>query len=281
MLFASWMVACSGSTDDGSPSTVADSGTTAVGDTGSTTSAGKKAYKTHVILGDSISDGGGTGPFYYNLLDANDDARYPDAAGKDFKTLYGSDIKIVKASKAGSRAQNLGGQINTITGPLPGPVLVTITIGGNDVQAALGKILSGGDVTPDRESFREFLDGAIAMLKTPDKFGPGVEVSVFMTNVYDPSDGTGNFKFATGTKCSGALGFYPAGKPTSPDLDPFETIFDDVAAKYKDVHVLDLRAKFKGHGVPAAETWFVGDCIHPNTPGHDAVRDLFWDAITK
>jgi len=274
------MVACSGASDGGSTPQAngADSGTTT---TDSASSGSKKAFKTHVILGDSISDGGGAGPFFYNLLDANDDAKWPDGAGKDFKSLYGPDIKIVKASKAGARAQNLGGQVNSITGPLEGPVLVTITIGGNDVQAALGKLLTGGDVAPDRESFRGFLDEGIGLLKTPDKFGPGVEVVVYMTNVYDPSDGTGNFKFATGTKCGGALGFYPAGKATSPDLDPFETIFDDVAAKYKDVHVLDLRAKYNGHGVPAAETWFVTDCIHPNAKGHDAIRDLFWDAITK
>ena len=270
------LFACS-SGDDGNPTT--SNPTTDTG--GTTQQPGKKVFKTHVILGDSISDGGGTGPFFYNLLDKNDDAKWPDAKGQDFTTVYGSDIKIVKASKGGARAQNLGGQINTITGPLPGPVLVTITIGGNDVQAALGKILTGGNDTADRESFKGFLNDSFALLKTPDRFGPGVEVVVYVANVYDPSDGTGNFKFQSGTKCGGALGFYPAGQSTAKLLDPWEQIFVDVAAKFQDVHVLDLRAKFMGHGVPTAEPWFVPDCIHPNTPGHDAVRDLFWEAITK
>ncbi|MBI2389153.1 MAG: SGNH/GDSL hydrolase family protein [Deltaproteobacteria bacterium] len=276
-IFASWMVACSGGSDGGSSQpSGAGSGTTDGG-----TQASKRAFRTHVILGDSISDRGGAGPFYYDLLDKNDDAKWPDGAGKDLATLYGPDLAIVKASRAGARAQNLGGQVNTITGPLAGPVLVTMTIGGNDVQAALGKMLTGGDVTAERESFREFLDEAIGMLKQPDRFGPGVEVVVYVANVYDPSDGTGNFKFASGARCGGALGFYPAGQPTAPQLDPFEQIYLDVAAKYDDVHVLDLRAKFNGHGVPAADTWFVSDCLHPNAPGHDALRDLFWEAITK
>ena len=277
-VFVSALVACSGGSDAGSPPQAngQDSGTAESG-----AQAGKRAFKTHVILGDSISDRGGAGPFYYDLLDTNDNGKYPEGSGKDLKTLYGPDLAVVKASKAGARAQNLGGQINSITGPLAGPVIVTMTIGGNDVQAALGKLLTGGDVTAERESFRGFLDEALGLLKQPDKFGPGVEVVVDVANVYDPSDGTGNFKFASGTKRGGALGFYPAGQPTAPQLDPFEVIFADVAAKYKDVHVLDLRAKFNGHGVPAAETWFVPDCIHPNTAGHDAIRDLFWEAIAK
>lgn len=277
-IFASWLVACSGGSDGGSSpqASGADSGTSESG-----AAAGKQAFKTHVILGDSISDRGGSGPFYYDLLDTNDNAKWPDGSGKDLKTRFGPDLAVVKASKAGARAQNLGGQVNSISGPLAGPVLVTMTIGGNDVQAALGKLLTGGDVTAERESFRGFLDEALGLLKQPDKFGPGVEVVVYVANVYDPSDGTGNFKFASGAKCGGALGFYPAGQPTAPQLDPFEQIFIDVAAKYKDVHVLDLRAKFSGHGVPAAETWFVPDCIHPNSQGHDAIRDLFWEAITN
>lgn len=249
------LVACGGSTAD----PVTNTGTP---DTGTGNNAGPKSFKTHVILGDSISDGGGEAPFFYTLLD------------QDLNAKYGA-MKVVKASKGGAKAQNLGGQISTVTGPLEGPVLVTITIGGNDVQAAIGKIVTGGDDSKERNDFKEFLDGALAELKKPDRFGSGVQVSVYMTNVYDPSDGTGNFKFASGTKCGGALGFYPAGRPTTPTLDPWEQVFTDEAAKYGDVRVLDLRAKFQGHGVPSAEPWFVNDCIHPNAKGHSAIRDLF------
>jgi lysophospholipase L1-like esterase len=55
----------------------------------------------------------------------------------------------------------------------------------------------------------------------------------------------------------------------------------DTAQKYPDVTVLDLRAKFNGHGVPAAETWFVFDCIHPNAKGHNQLRDLFFAAAKE
>jgi lysophospholipase L1-like esterase len=251
------LAACGSTTSDPPAST------TPGADTGTTAAAQK--FRTHLILGDSISDGGGEAPYFYTLLSQE----------------LGSDVKVVKASKGGARAQNLGGQIATVTGPLESPVLVTITIGGNDVTAALGKILTGGDDTMERNDFKEFLTAAIAELTKADRFGAGVKVAIYMTNVYDPSDGTGNFKFQSGTKCPGALGFYPAGKPTAPQLDPWEQIFTEVAAGKPDVHVLDLRAKYQGHGVPAAEPWFVPDCIHPNAKGHAAIKELFAAALPK
>jgi lysophospholipase L1-like esterase len=208
------------------------------------------------------------GPFYYDLLD------------QDLKGLYG-DVKVEKHSKAGATSSQLGGQITTIPKNLDGPVLVTITIGGNDVQQAMPAIITGGTDDKARADFATYLDDAFKALTAPDAFGAGVQVKVLIANVYDPSDGTGNFKFASGTKCPGALGYWPAGKQTGPLLDKWEQVMTDEAAKFPGVTVVDLRAKFQGHGVPAAETWFYSDCIHPNTPGHSSLRDLFLDATKK
>lgn len=270
--------ACSSSSDGAATTPGNDSGTTPTDGGGG---GGHLAFKTHVILGDSISDRGGAGPFFYDLLDQNDDAKYPDHAGKDFKTIYGADLAVKKTSKAGATSANLGGQIAALGTSLEGPVLVTITIGGNDVQAALPTILMGGDDTSKRDDFAMYLSDAFGELTKPDRFGPGVQVKVLVANVYDPSDGTGNFKFATGTKCPGALQYWPSSKPTAPLLDNWEKVMADTAAKYPGVTVLDLRAKFNGHGVPATETWFYGDCIHPNTPGHNQIRDLFFEAAKQ
>ena len=60
------------------------------------------AYETYVILGDSISDRGGSGPFFYDLLDA--------ALKKKFVG-----IQPVKNSEAGSVSADLQAQ------PLSGP----------------------------------------------------------------------------------------------------------------------------------------------------------------
>ena len=272
------LAACGSTADDGNngnPGNPSNDAGTSSDAPGATTK-----YKTHVILGDSISDRGGEGPFYYDLLDKNDDAKWPDDKGKDFAAAFGPDLKVVKASKAGARGQNLGGQIATLPATLEGPVVVTMTIGGNDVTAALAALLTSGDDSKERADFQGYLDEAIAELTKPDRFGAGVKVTVFVANVYDPSDGTGDFTVAaSGKKCPGALSFFPAGKATAPLLDPWEKIFADVAAKHPGSNVVDLRGKYQGHGVNKADSWFYGDCIHPNAAGHDAVRDLFWSAI--
>ncbi len=276
-LVSLWFLACGGNVQDAP--TTGDGGAVDTG-AASDSALGAKSYRTHVILGDSISDRGGEAPYYYDLLDKNDDARWPTDKGRDFATRYPG-IQVQKKSKGGSTAANLGGQIDTLPMRLDGPVLVTITIGGNDVQAALAKILTSGDDSLNRADFAEFLEESLGKLFTKDRFGPGVEVTVLMTNIYDPSDGTGKFTFASGTKCGGALGIWPASRPTAELLVPWQKVMTDVAAKHPGTVVLDLHGKFAGHGVPGAETWFVKDCIHPNAAGHDAIRDLFWDAIQK
>jgi lysophospholipase L1-like esterase len=239
---------------------------------------GGTVFKSHVILGDSISDRGGEAPFFYDLLVRNDDAKWPNWKGKDFKTVYGEGINVVKGSRGGARSINLVSQARALGTSLPGPVLITITIGGNDVQAALGKIIQGQDDAPDRVDFRRYLTEALDELTKPARFGAGVDVQILLSNIYDPSDGTGTFRFANGRRCGGALGFWPADKKTKPLLEPWNGVMVEVAAKYPQVHLLDLRALYEGHGVPAERPWFVSDCIHPNAPGHDAIRALFFDA---
>ena len=61
-------------------------------------------------------------------------------------------------------------------------------------------------------------------LTTPGRFGAGVKVKVLLTNIYDPSDGNGNFTYSkTGAKCPAPLAYYPAGRETRPLLDPWQT----------------------------------------------------------
>ena len=270
------LVACGSSVAEGPPGTTGDSG--AGTDTGGATDTGvpAKAFKTHVILGDSISDGGGESPFFYNLLDKNDDGKWPAEASHDFATRYPG-IQIQKKSKGGATSANLGGQIDALPTRLDGPIIVSITIGGNDVQAALPKFISGGgDDSKQRADFTANLDNAHTKLHAPDRFGPGVQVTVVMTNIYDPSSGTGNFK-----GCGLPLSLWPAGKETGPILDNWEQIMVDAVKKFPGDVLLDMRAKFKGHGVADAENWFVRDCIHPTAVGHNAIRGLFWDAVQK
>ncbi|MDB4945162.1 MAG: hypothetical protein JWP97_4696 [Labilithrix sp.] len=292
-----------GTSADGSSST--DGGITADGGSSEIpkpTACPATKFKTLVVVGDSISDVGGSGgtagqqPFYRTLLVKNDDALYPEWKGFDLATCWGlADANIVKVSLGGAVAtvpSNNGGgdrhillnQMKAVPANLEGPVLVVGTIGGNDVQAGLITVLTG---TPaqQQEKIDQFTAGfglAMAEATKTDRFGAGVKTTVLMTNIYDPSGGTGHFyyepKMAT---CPGALGLWPDNKATAPLLAQWNLAMANEAAKYPGVRVLELNAPFASHSVstPATSNWFFQDCIHPSTMGHNAIRGLFWSGM--
>ena len=234
------------------------------------------AYQSYVILGDSISDGGGNPPFFYDLLAKNDDGDYPEWQGKDLKTKFGDTLQIVHNAKAGAVSNGLPGQVSKLPASLPGPVLVTITIGGNDMQADIFNILQGKDA-PEREKFRANISKALTELTMPDRFGPGVEVHVFEADIYDPSDGKGDF---AKQKCPAPLSLLPT-TPTDMFFGNWNTVVAEEVPLHGASLVSPLHTTFYGHGVGAgADRWYANDCIHPNKLGHNEIRSMFWTAIT-
>ncbi len=256
-------------------------------------------FKTLVVVGDSISDVGGSGggaaqePFYRTLLVKNDDTRYPEWKGFDLATCWGLDptTNVVKVSQGGAVATvpannsptNQGILLNQVTGlpaTLPGPVLVIGTIGGNDVQAGLVTVLTAPtQVQAKVDGFIAGFGQAMAEVTKPDRFGAGVKTTVLMTNVYDPSGGTGHFYYEPSkATCPGALGFWPDKQETATQLAQWNDALATEAAKYPGLRLLELRAPFAAHAVstPAATNWFYRDCIHPSSLGHDAIRGVMW-----
>jgi len=253
-------------------------------------------FATVVVVGDSISDvGGGTNaekPFYRTLLLKNDDAKYAAWTGFDLTTCWGlADANVVKVSKGGAVAKVSGGnpndmgillnQTKAIPADLPGPVLVVGTIGGNDAQAGLYNVVVGtpAQQQTDIDNFVSGFGQAMAELTKADRFGAGVKARVLMTNIYDPSAGTGNFYYEPGkAKCPGALGLWPAGTTTAEPLQKWNAAMATEAAKYPEVTLLTMDKPFAAHAVstPDPTNWFAKDCIHPNPAGHDAVRGIFW-----
>jgi len=247
--------------------------TSSTSGTGGTTPVSPE-YKSYVILGDSISDKGGVGPFFYNILATNDNAAYPQWQGKDLKTRYGQDLMVVSTSKGGAVSKDVLGQVQKLPATLPGPVAVTITIGGNDMQSHIINILNGND-QPDRDAFRANIKAALTELTKPGRFGAGVEVHVFQADIYDPTDGVGDFK-----SCPFPLNQVPK-QPSDGYFTNWNAVANDEVPKYGVSLVEPLHKTFTGHGVVTPATnWFHTDCIHPNKIGHNQIRAMFWTAIT-
>jgi lysophospholipase L1-like esterase len=237
---------------------VAGSGTGGTGATGG--AQGLADVGSLVVLGDSISDGGGQPPFYYDLLKA------------DLQAKFGA-INYKNNAQSGSKTGALEGQVKGLPGVLPGPVAVAITSGGNDMKDQLPAILTGTD-GPARAQMGANISKALSLLLAPGRFGAGVDVHVYEANIYDASDGQGNFgsngcAFGKGLPAVATDGFFASWNGE---------IQSQVGAKGQ--LLMDIHGAFGMHGFNHPPSWYASDCTHPNSTGHDKLRRYFYQQIT-
>ncbi len=227
------------------------------GDPGSV--GGLSDVGTLVVLGDSIGDGGGQGPYYYKLLKSSLDAK------------YGGVVYHNKA-QSGSKTSALLGQINSLPKSLPGPVAVAITSGGNDMKDVLPLILLGADALVIGQMGNN-ISAALSALLQPNRFGPAVAVHVFEATIYDASDGKGNFK------SGGCVISMDSPKPVDPFFANWNGEIEARVAAHGQT-VTPLHDHFFGHGFNNPPKWFANDCTHPNSTGHDELHRLLYEQIT-
>lgn len=252
----------------GTAGTAGDSGSGGAEDTGTTEPPTQPAALPElgslVVLGDAISANGGDPPFYYSSLLTDLDAYYAGGAGT---------LEYYNQAGAGATTADLPDQISALPAMMTGPVAVVITVGTQDLEAALSAITTGNDVQ-QRIAMRENLEAALDDLLTADRFGAGVEVTVFETNIFDASDGVGDF---ASNGCSFAQGVPPIASANY-FADWNLVISDSVGERGQ--YLLDVHTLFAGHGYAAKEPWTAPDCINPNDLGHDQLRRLAYEWIT-
>lgn len=230
------------------------------GSTGEPPPMGLPDVGSLVILGDSIGDGGGQSPFYYTLLRDDLDAHY-------------GGIQYVNHADSGSETDALLGQVSSLPNDLPGPVVVVITSGGNDMKSNLPAVILGAD-GPVLAQVQANIDAALGALLAPGRFGAGVEVYVFEGNVYDASDGAGDFGQ---NDCN-----FANGVPAIPSDVFFDRWNDAIreAVEARGQTAVDMHDYFYGHGYHSAPDWYASDCTHPSQIGHDELHGLFYQHIT-
>lgn len=303
LLLASLGVACGGSTSSdkaagGNDAAASGNDAASTGDDGGGADASEggalppvvaagTTFGTYIVLGDSISAGGGQGPFFYDLLNQNDNTTYPAWQGHDLQTKFPG-IQYVHAAVAGSitgaygdaltaGAPLLSAQITGLGSSYPGDILVTITIGGNDLNDHAGDAILGLDTT-DKMTFAANLKADLDALLAPGRLGSG-KVWVLEANIYDSSDGQGDFKSKGGAECP------PYNVSASQDVTAFgdwNAIITSAVAAHASAgdYLWDIHSFFSGHGFNSSDNWYYVDCIHPNQKGHDELRREAWHAIT-
>lgn len=258
---------------------------------------------THVIvLGDSISQGEGAESVelsYASLLVDNVDDRYPEDAGEDLRHHFGEHIHYINVAHTGDTTYDVvskqlpkllarlhedarngigGSYLQGDSFVLPGHVVVVMTAGGNDVQAAIrpDPNFTGATLSKSLVNLRTILD----TFADKQHFPGGA--SAYMSNVYDLTDGEDQFHL--GLRGAVLPGFSKA-------LDAWSRAYA-VLARDKQARLIDSLSLFRGHGFNFANPanpyfdeedtllWLYDrDCIHPNNLGHHMLRRAFLQQI--
>jgi lysophospholipase L1-like esterase len=201
-----------------------------------------------------------------SLLYRNAEERWPDDVGNDLSSMY-PDISFVNLASDGATIGEVFGEQNTQLTDSDDSVLLTLTVGGNDLLSAFGtrpraplldKIV--GDIVEAYDFLVDTLRG---------RFPNG---TLIVTTIYDPSDGTGKIP-----------GVYDDRGPLPMHtIDRLNDHIRALAIGTPRVLLADAFAHFLGHGVTAAERdrWYWRrSLLEPNVQGANALRHLWLDAL--
>ena len=166
--------------------------------------------------------------------------------------------------------------------------IIVMTTGGNDIIHSYGRHppkegamygASYADAEPWIDSYRRRLEKILDEIES--RFPGGCEI--FLGNIYDPTDGVGNAVIS--------------GLPRWPDAlrihDEYNRIIADACSNRTNVHLVDLRSTFLGHGIYSRQFWnehyrsddptywYWDNFEDPNNRGYDAIRRLYLIEIAK
>jgi lysophospholipase L1-like esterase len=201
-----------------------------------------------------------------SLLYRNEDSRWPEFRGEDLAT--GSPgVRLINLAQDGATIDDvtteelarLGHDSND-----PG-ILVTLTVGGNDLLGALG---SG---TRLDQVVRRIIAQYTELVATIREELP--RAKLLLTTVYDPTDGTGRLPGLEG------LGRLPLEY-----LDRFNDHVRATADSNERTGLGDVHRHFLGHGVTAepADRWYWDrSMIEPNARGASEIRRVWLEMLDR
>jgi lysophospholipase L1-like esterase len=238
-------------------------------------------YSLYIALGDSMSidhyptcdvRGLDLPPTHLDPIGAasqlfkNDDTRWPEFRDRDL-TSRSPGVKLRNLALDGATIDDviteelarLGHDSND-----PG-ILVTLTIGGNDLLSAL---FAGGRLD---QAVRRIMERYTELVETIREELPNA--TLVLTTVYDPTDGTGILP--------GLEGY---GRLPLEYLDRFNDHVRTTAASSGRTELADVHQHFLAHGVtaPEADRWYWNrSMIEPNARGASEIRRVWVEALSR
>lgn len=205
-----------------------------------------------------------------SLLYENDDRRWPEFAGRDLVSAR-EDIDWTDLSMDGATVTTvLESQLPRLPKHVPGPILVTLTVGGNDFLRLLGSAHEEDDIDASlrNDVVEDILSGFREILRRLDARVP--EGQVVVGTVYDPTDGTGVLR--DGRERSSLLEY----------LHDLNRSLEEISADFG-ARIVDIHDHFLGHGLseddPSQRWYWNPMIIEPSARGASEVRRLWVEEI--
>jgi lysophospholipase L1-like esterase len=201
-----------------------------------------------------------------SLLYQNSDEVWPDDAGNDLVSKFGVMPFENLAADGATIGEVFGEQVSSLEGS-DEPVLLTLTIGGNDLLSAYGSRPRKSLLEKIGADIAEAYDFLVDTLR--GQFPNG---RLIVTTVYDPSDRTGKIP-----------GVHDEHGPLPLEvLDRLNAHIRMLAGGTPNILLADAYAHFLGKGVSAAEAdrWYwKRSLIEPNARGASEIRHVWLDAL--
>jgi lysophospholipase L1-like esterase len=201
-----------------------------------------------------------------SLLYQNSEEYWPDELGNDLISRYPG-IALTNLAEDGATIGDVFGEQLTQIEETDEPVLITLTVGGNDLLSAYGNRPKHALLERIERDIAEAYDFLVDHLR--GRFPGG---RLIVNTIYDPSDRSGRIP-----------GVYEEIGPLPLDiLDRMNDHIRALAVGTPRVLLADVYAHFLGHGVSLDENdrWYwKRSLIEPNARGASEIRRLWLDAI--
>jgi lysophospholipase L1-like esterase len=249
--------------------------------------------RLYINIGDSLAAGynadgrndrGGHG-YARLLLDNHPD--YPAYAGHHLTALFPG-VEAHDVSESGATTSDALDNIDhalrrSLPREVDGDVLVTLTCGGNDFNddwrvmtvPAATRVVAAQIQANYREIFRRIRERY-------EDHDLGRDVVFLVTNVHDPTGGTGSVPREFNDDFCETIHRFPAAL-RGLAVSNLGIINEAIASVVSELggHLVDNHGLFLDHGMNAGGARCIDDdCVHPTTEGHHQLRRLEWTVLT-
>jgi lysophospholipase L1-like esterase len=201
-----------------------------------------------------------------SLLYQNEDSKWPEFRGKDLASVSPG-VTLLNLAQDGATIDDVTTEELARLGydsDDPG-ILVTLTVGGNDLLGALG---AGSRID---QVVRRIIAQYSELVETVREELPNAPL--LLTTVYDPTDGTGRLP-----------GLEALGRLPLEYLDQFNDHVRGIATANERTRLADVHRHFLGHGVtaPLADRWYWDrSMIEPNARGASEIRRIWLETLDR